>query len=84
MGHVYFHHDPVWTTPPRSAVTPWLDSSGDGERLGIDQNYISDMETRKKNVCLPTLEVVAQGLGPTISKLLSGIDPHLTKIQEEN
>jgi transcriptional regulator with XRE-family HTH domain len=44
------------------------------ERLGIDRSYISDMETGKKNVCLPTLEVVAQGFNTTISKLLSGID----------
>ena len=39
--------------------------------LGIDRSYISDMERGKKNVCLPTLEVIAQGFGISISKLLS-------------
>jgi transcriptional regulator with XRE-family HTH domain len=39
--------------------------------MGIDRSYISDMERGKKNVCLPTLEVFAQGFGISISKLLS-------------
>jgi transcriptional regulator with XRE-family HTH domain len=43
------------------------------ERLGIDRSYISDMERGKKNVCLPTLEIMAQGLGTTISRLLRGL-----------
>lgn len=43
------------------------------ERLGIDRSYISDMERGKKNVCLPTLEVLAQGLETTISRLLTGL-----------
>lgn len=43
------------------------------ERVGIDRSYISDMETGKKNVCLPTLEVIAQAFEMTISKLLSGL-----------
>lgn len=43
------------------------------ELLGIDRSYISDMERGKKNICLPTLEVVAQGLKTTMSKLLSGL-----------
>lgn len=43
------------------------------ERLGIDRSYISDMERGKKNVCLPTLEIMAQGLETTISKLLRGL-----------
>jgi transcriptional regulator with XRE-family HTH domain len=43
------------------------------ERLGIDRSYISDMETGKKNVCLPTLELLAQGFEMTISRLLSGL-----------
>jgi transcriptional regulator with XRE-family HTH domain len=44
------------------------------EKLGIDRSYISDMERGKKNVCLPTLEVIASGFECTISKLLSGIE----------
>jgi len=43
------------------------------ERLGIDRSYISDMERGKKNVCLPSLEIMAQGLETTISKLLRGL-----------
>lgn len=43
------------------------------ERLGIDRSYISDMERGKKNICLPTLEVLAQGFEVTMSKLISGL-----------
>jgi transcriptional regulator with XRE-family HTH domain len=39
--------------------------------MGIDRSYISDMERGKKNVCLPTLEVLSQGFGVTISRLVS-------------
>lgn len=41
------------------------------DALGIDRSYICDMEGGKKNVCLPTLEVFAQGFGISIAKLLS-------------
>jgi transcriptional regulator with XRE-family HTH domain len=40
------------------------------EKVGIDRSYISDMERGKKNVCLPTLEVLAQAFGMTVSQLL--------------
>jgi len=43
------------------------------EKLGIDRSYISDMERGIKNVCLPTLETLAQALNTTISKLLKGL-----------
>ena len=43
------------------------------EKLGIDRSYISDMERGKKNVCLPTLEIIAKGLGHTISQVLKGL-----------
>ena len=43
------------------------------EKLGIDRSYISDMERGKKNVCLPTLEIVAKGLELTISQVLKGL-----------
>lgn len=42
-------------------------------RLGIDRSYISDMERGKKNVCLPTLEVMASAFDVTISQLLRGL-----------
>jgi transcriptional regulator with XRE-family HTH domain len=43
------------------------------EKVGIDRSYISDMERGKKNVCLPTLEVLGQAFGVTISQLLKGL-----------
>jgi transcriptional regulator with XRE-family HTH domain len=43
------------------------------DALGIDRSYISDMENGKLNVCLPTLEVLSQGFGISIAKLLSRI-----------
>jgi transcriptional regulator with XRE-family HTH domain len=41
------------------------------DALGIDRSYISDMENGKLNVCLPTLEVLAQGFGISMAKLIS-------------
>lgn len=41
------------------------------DALGIDRSYISDMEGGKKNVCLPTLEVLAQGFGISMARLIS-------------
>lgn len=43
------------------------------DALGIDRSYICDMERGKKNICLPTLEVVALGFGQTISQILKGL-----------
>jgi transcriptional regulator with XRE-family HTH domain len=40
------------------------------DSFGIDRSYISDMERGKLNVCLPTLEVLAQGFKITISEIL--------------
>jgi len=41
------------------------------DALGIDRSYISDMENGKLNVCLPTMEVLAQGFDISMSKLIS-------------
>ena len=41
------------------------------DALGIDRSYISDMENGKLNVCLPTMEVLAQGFEMSMSKLIS-------------
>lgn len=43
------------------------------EKVGIDRSYISDMERGKKNVCLPTLEILAKAFGITIPRLLRGL-----------
>ena len=44
------------------------------EELGIDRSYISDMENGKKNVCLPTMEVIAQGFEISLAQLVRGLD----------
>ena len=44
------------------------------EEFGIDRSYISDMERGKKNVCLPTMEVLAQGFGISLAQLVKGLD----------
>ena len=44
------------------------------EELGIDRSYISDMERGKKNVCLPTMEVLAQGFEISLAQLVRGLD----------
>ena len=43
------------------------------DALGIDRSYISDMERGKKNICLPTLEIIALGFEMSMSKLISGL-----------
>jgi transcriptional regulator with XRE-family HTH domain len=42
-------------------------------RFGIDRGHISEMETGKKNVCLPMLEVLARGFGISVSELMKGV-----------
>ena len=44
------------------------------EELGIDRSYISDIERGKKNVCLPTMEVLAQGFEISLAQLVKGLD----------
>ena len=42
-------------------------------RFGIDRGHISEMESGKKNVCLPMLEVLSKGFGITVSELMKGV-----------
>ena len=42
-------------------------------RFGIDRGHISEMENGKKNVCLPTLEVLARGFQVSVSELMKGL-----------
>jgi transcriptional regulator with XRE-family HTH domain len=42
-------------------------------RFGIDRGHISEIESGKKNVCLPMLDVLSKGFGITISELMNGI-----------
>jgi transcriptional regulator with XRE-family HTH domain len=39
-------------------------------RFGIDRGHLSEIENGKKNVCLPMLDVLAQGFGITVSELM--------------
>jgi transcriptional regulator with XRE-family HTH domain len=43
------------------------------EKIGIDRSYSSDMERGKKNVCLPTLDLIAQAFQVTVSQLLKNL-----------
>jgi len=43
------------------------------DALGIDRSYISDMERGKKNICLPTLEIIALGFEMSMPKLIPGL-----------
>jgi transcriptional regulator with XRE-family HTH domain len=42
-------------------------------QFGIDRGHISEMESGKKNVCLPMLEVLSRGFRVTISELMKGV-----------
>jgi transcriptional regulator with XRE-family HTH domain len=42
-------------------------------QFGIDRGHISEIETGKKNVCLPLLEVLARGFHVSISELFRGV-----------
>ncbi len=42
-------------------------------RFGIDRSFISDVERGRKSISLVTLEVLALGLGVSISELLSDV-----------
>ena len=42
-------------------------------RLGIDRAYLSHLERGTKNVCLPTLDVLAKGFGLSLPKLFLGL-----------
>jgi transcriptional regulator with XRE-family HTH domain len=52
------------------------------EEFGIDRSYISDMERGKKNICLPTLEIVAQGFEISLAQLVRGLDRQLPGTQK--
>lgn len=43
------------------------------EMLGLDRSYLSEIETGKKNPSLTTIQILAKGLGTTVSRLLKGL-----------
>lgn len=43
------------------------------ESAGISENYVSDIETGKKEICIKTLQLVANSFNLPISELMKGI-----------
>jgi transcriptional regulator with XRE-family HTH domain len=43
------------------------------ERFGIDRAYLSHVERGTKNICLPTMDVLAKGFEISLARLLSRI-----------
>ena len=39
--------------------------------LGLDRSYVSQIENGKRNITLDTLDIMARGLGVSLSKLFS-------------
>ena len=44
------------------------------EETGIHENYVSDLEMGRKEICLRTLQTLARTFSLTPSQLLSGLD----------
>jgi transcriptional regulator with XRE-family HTH domain len=47
------------------------------QQFGIDRSFLSDMERGKKASTLGMLQVLARGLGLTLSDLMRGVDDQL-------
>lgn len=43
------------------------------ERFGIDRAYLSHVERGTKNICLPTMDVLAKGFEISLARLLSRV-----------
>jgi transcriptional regulator with XRE-family HTH domain len=43
------------------------------EHAGVNENYISDLETGKKEVCVRMLQKIAFGLDVSIANLMDGL-----------
>ena len=44
------------------------------EQAGINENYVSDLEIGKKEICLRTLQAIAAAFELTIGQLMQGIE----------
>src|SRR5947209_20032773 len=42
-------------------------------RFGLDRAYVSHVERGTKNICLPTMDILAKGFEISLARLLSGI-----------
>jgi transcriptional regulator with XRE-family HTH domain len=43
------------------------------ERFGLDRSYLADVERGKRNISIFNLEVIANGFGVSLSKLLTKV-----------
>lgn len=43
------------------------------EKVGLDRSFIADVERGKRNISILNLDLIAKGLGVSLSRLLSGI-----------
>ena len=43
------------------------------EHAGVNENYISDLETGKKEVCVRMIQKLARGLDVSMAKLMDGL-----------
>lgn len=44
------------------------------EETGIHENYVSDLEQGRKEICLRTLQAIAKAFDLNLAELLKGID----------
>ncbi|MBN9615424.1 MAG: helix-turn-helix transcriptional regulator [Acidobacteriales bacterium] len=44
------------------------------EEAGIHENYVSDLELGRKEICLRSLQTLARAFGMTTAELLSGVE----------
>jgi transcriptional regulator with XRE-family HTH domain len=42
------------------------------EKIGLDRSFLADVERGKRNISILNLEIIASGLGVSLSRLLSG------------
>lgn len=40
------------------------------DKLGLDRSYLADVERGKRNISIVNLEIIAQGFGVSLSRLL--------------
>ena len=43
------------------------------EKIGLDRSFLADIERGKRNVSILNLEIIANGLKLSLSRLLSGL-----------
>jgi len=43
------------------------------EQFGLDRSYLADVEHGKRNISIVNLEVIARGLGLTLSRFLTKV-----------